>query len=431
MAENGSRRHPGENGQAPENGKGAAASSGAAESAESAGPSPAVKDSRLTRLLHAGRGFDPTRHAEGPVNPPVIRASTILVPDVETLETRAPYGTKGTETTRALEEALLAIESAAACFLYPSGLAAIAGALLALTRSGDHVLLSDALYYPTRRLMNELMAGYGVSVSYFDPRAATEEIIAAMRPETRVLFLESPGSDTLEVLDVPALAAAARARGIVTVIDNTWSAGWLFDPFAHGCDVSVQALTKYQAGHADVLMGAVLCREELAGRIRATTLMLGQCVSGDEAWLVLRGLRTLPLRLQAQGRNALQVARWLAEQPEVAAVLHPALPGAHGHEIWKRDFRGASSLFSFVLDARYDETAARAMIDGLRLFGIGASWGGYESLVMLKDIRRLRTTPFPHEGWLVRLSIGLETPEDLIADLRAGLDRLHAAGKAR
>ncbi len=383
---------------------------------------------RQTRLLHAGRGFDPLRQEIGPVNPPVVRASTILVPDVETLETKAPYGTKGTETTKALEEALLAIESADACFLYPSGLAAIAGALLALTKSGDHVLLCDALYYPTRRLMNALLARYGVAASYFDPRAGVDEIVNQMRPETRVLFLESPGSDTLEVLDVPALAAAARERGIVTVIDNTWSAGWLFDPFRHGCDVSVHALTKYQAGHADVLMGAVLCREECAEAIGAAHLMLGQCVGGDDAWLVLRGLRTLPLRLKQQGENALKIASWLDERPEVAAVLHPALPGAHGHAIWKRDFSGAASLFSFVLDPRHDVAAARAMIDGLELFGIGASWGGYESLVMLKNTRQLRTTPFPHEGWLVRLSIGLEDPDDLIADLKAGFARLHKAG---
>ena len=373
---------------------------------------------RITRLLHAGRGFDRDEQETGPVNPPLVRASTILTRDTRTLNTKAPYGTKGTDTTRALTRALLEIEPADGCFLYPSGLAAIAGVILALTKAGDHVLLSDALYYPTRRLLNRMMARFGVSASYFDPRAATESIIAQMRDDTTVLFIESPASDSLEVLDVPALAAAARERGIVTVIDNTWSAGWLFDAFAAGCDVSIQALTKYQAGHADVLMGAVLCRgEKVTDKVRAAHLMLGQCVGGDDAWLVLRGLRTMPLRLEQAGRNALAVARWLATREQVQVVLHPALPSCHGHEIFRRDFRGAAGLFSFVLQPRYDETQARRFVDSLQLFGIGASWGGYESLVMLKHMPGLRSTPWPFAPWLVRLSVGLEAPEDLIADL--------------
>ncbi len=396
-------------------------------------PSPSL--TRTTRLMHSGGGFDPTEHEAGPVNPGVVRASTMLARDVETFERLAPYGTKGTETTRALEEALLAISTGAgACHLFPSGLAAIACVLLALTKAGDHVLLSDALYYPTRRLMKQLLARYGVSASFFDPRGTTDEIIAQMRENTALLFLESPGSDSMEVLDVPALAQAARERGIAPVIDDTWSAGWLFDPFAAGCLVSIQALTKYQCGHADVLMGAVLCAKdtsdalaaEVAERIAATTLTLGQCVGGDDAWLVLRGLRTMPLRLQRHGESALKIARWLKERPEVEAVLHPALPGAVGHEYFKRDFSGASGLFSFVLKPEYGDEAVVAMLDGLALFGLGASWGGYESLVMRKDMRRIRSQPWPHDGWLIRLSIGLEEPDDLTADLEAGFARLRA-----
>ncbi len=383
-----------------------------------------MSHSRRTRLLHAGRGFDPASQDIGPVNPPVERASTILTRDVQTLETKAPYGTKGTQTTRALQQALLELEPAAECLLYPSGLAAIAAVMLGLVKAGDHVLLSDALYYPTRRLMNTLLARFGVSASYFDPCASTDAIIAMMQDNTSVLFVESPGSDSLEVLDVPALAQAARERGIVAVMDNTWSAGWLFDAMAAGCQVSIQALTKYQAGHADVLMGAALCDASVAERVRAATLMLGQCVSSDEAWLVLRGLRTLPLRLKQAGQTALKVAQWLNARKEVQAVLHPALPSCHGHEFFRRDFSGASSLFSFVLQPRFDEAAARRFVDSLELFGIGASWGGYESLVMLKHMPSLRSTPWPFAPWLVRLSIGLEEADDLIADLEAGLARL-------
>ena len=386
---------------------------------------------RHTRLLHVGRGFRPEKNDCGPVNPPVVRASTILTRDVETLEREAPYGTKGTETTRVLEEALLEVAAGAdVCMLYPSGLAAIAGVLLALTKAGDHVLLSDALYYPTRRLMKQVLARYGVSAGFFDPAAATDAIIGQMQENTTVLFLESPGSDSMEVLDVPALAEAARARGIVPVIDDTWSAGWLFDPFEAGCMVSVQALTKYQCGHSDVLMGAVLATNEVAERLRATHLTLGQCVSGDEAWLVLRGLRTMPLRLREQERNALKVAEWLAGREEVAEVRHPALPSCPGHAYFRRDFAGASGLFSFILKPDFDDAAVAAMMDGLELFGIGASWGGYESLVFRKDMRRLRSTPWPHDGWLIRLSIGLEDPDDLIHDLEAGFERMKKMANA-
>ncbi len=386
---------------------------------------------RHTQLLHVGRGFHPERDTTGPVNPPIVRASTILARDAHTLEREAPYGTKGTETTRALEEALLAVATGAdACMLYPSGLAAPAGVMLALTKAGDHVLLSDAIYYPTRRLMKQLLARYGVSASFFDPAAETDAIIAQMQENTTVLFLESPGSDSMEVLDVPALAQAARERGIVPVIDDTWSAGWLFDPFEAGCMVSVQALTKYQCGHSDVLMGAVLCTADVAERLRATHLTLGQCVSGDEAWLVLRGLRTMPLRLREHERNALKVAEWLAGREEVVEVRHPALPSCPGHAYFKRDFTGASGLFSFMLKPQYNDAAVAAMVDGMELFGIGASWGGYESLIFRKNMREIRSLPWPHDGWLIRLSIGLEDPDDLIADLEAGFARMKAVAGA-
>ena len=392
-----------------------------------------IGPSAQTRLLHSASGFAPERDETGPVNPGVVRASTLLARDVESFERLAPYATKGTATTKALEEALLSIsDGAGTCHLHPSGLAAIATVLLALTKADDHVLLSDALYYPTRRLMKQLLSRHGVTASFFDPRAETEAIITQMRENTSVLFLESPGSDSMEVLDIPALAQAARERGIVPVIDDTWSAGWLFDPFGAGCLVSVQALTKYQCGHADVLMGAVLCARDagdalaaaVAERIAATHQTLGQCASGDDAWLMLRGLRTMPLRLQRHGESALKIAHWLQGRPEVAAVLHPALPGAVGHEFFARDFSGASGLFSFVLKPEHDDDAVSAMLDGLELFGLGASWGGYESLIMRKNMRQIRSHPWPYEGWLIRLSIGLEEPEDLIADLAAGFERL-------
>lgn len=386
--------------------------------------SPNSRRHRTTRLLHRGRaGFG--ENGLAPVNQPPVRASTIRATDLETFERESPYATKGTDTTRALGAALREVEGGDACHLCPSGLAAIAVALTALTRSGDHILVSDALYFPTRRLLNTLLKDYGVSTTYFGPHATTDEIAAMMRDDTAVVFLESPGSDTLEVLDVPAIAAAARQRGAVTMIDNTWSAGWLFDPFAAGCAVSIQAATKYQAGHGDVLLGAVLSTDEVADRIAHAHLSLGQCPGSEEAWLTLRGLRTMPLRLQRQGEGALKIAHWLTERDEVAAVLHPALPGHPGHEIFQRDFTGASGLFSFVLKPEYDDAATRRMLDGLELFGLGASWGGYESLVMRKRVREIRSvSDWPHDGWLIRLSIGLEEPDDLMADLQAGLERL-------
>ena len=373
---------------------------------------------RKTELLHSAREF--CEH--GFVNPAVYRGSTVLARSLAEYESGArpyTYATHGTPTTRALESALARIEGAHGCRLASSGLLAITATLLSLLEHGDHVLVSDSVYGPTRRFMDSLMGRLGVTTQYFDPRIDAAGLQELMRPETSVVFLESPGSNTMEMLDVPALAGVARASGAVTVIDNTWSAGWLFDALGAGCDVSIQAATKYQGGHSDVLMGAVCYTQALAGKIEEGFRTLGVCVGGDDAWLTLRGLRTMEVRLKRHQENALKVAGWLRERAEVAEVLYPALPGAPGHELWKRDFTGACGLFSIALNGA-SEAQLHAFVDSLELFGIGASWGGYESLILRFDPHApgARTASrWPLDGPLLRLHIGLEEADDLIADL--------------
>jgi cystathionine beta-lyase len=320
------------------------------------------------------------------------------------------------------------MEGAVGTRLFPSGLAAMTGALLAVLKAGDEVLVCEHVYRPTRLFCDRMLARFGVGVHYYPQTLPANELMALAGERTRVIVLEAPGSLTFEMQDVPAIAAAARERGVLTLMDNTWAAGLLFKPIAHGVDLSAQALTKYVGGHSDVFMGSVSARDDaLLGRLDQAMHDVGWSVSPEDAYLMLRGLRTLAVRLERHGKSGLQVAEWLKDQPEVLEVIHPALPGSRGHDIWKRDFIGACGLFGFVLRAA-DERAVHALLDKLKLFGLGFSWGGHESLAITCDPQRRRGAGLgDYPGPLMRLHVGLEAPEDLIADLRRGLDAFNAA----
>lgn len=376
-----------------------------------------------TRLVAAGRRKEWT----GPlVNPAVSRASTILFDSVNELQAAKPqlgsfyYGRAGTPTTWALCEALTELEpGAGGTRLFPSGAAAVSAALLMVLDAGDELLMVDSAYAPTRLLCDTLLKRYGVTTRYYDPLVGAG-IADLIGDRTKAIFLESPGSLSFEVQDVPAICAVARDRGLVTLIDNTWATPLLFPAIDRGCDVSILACTKYIGGHSDVMLGSVTVRPELVAKLEQTSRVLGQTGAPDDAWLALRGLRTLDVRLRRHGASALTVAEWLADHPKVARVLHPALPSCPGHEHWQRDFLGASGLFAFEL--RGDDKAARdRLIDSLDLFGIGWSWGGFESLAVPSDATG-RVLPRPASGPVVRLSIGLEDPGDLIADLECALE---------
>jgi cystathionine beta-lyase len=387
-----------------------------------------------TTVVHSG--LHPERH-HGAVNPPVFHASTILSETVAEFRRKRQnwileqpgtyYGRFGTPTIEALQEAIAALEGGHRSVVYPSGLAACAGALLAFLSAGDHLLMSDTVYGPTRNFANGFLKRFGVGTTFFDPLAG-RSIESLIRPETRVIYLESPGSLTFEVQDVPAIAEAARRRGIAVIADNTWGTPLYFKPFAHGVDVSVQAATKYIVGHSDAMLGAITCTKEAWPRLRRSTHELGQTAGPDDVYLAQRGLRTLAVRLKQHWKAGVALAGWIARQPEVERVLHPALPGDPGHAIWKRDFTGACGLFGVVLKEGITERALCAMIDGLELYGIGSSWGGFESLIVPFDPRETRTaTKWPHKGPCFRIHAGLENEEDLIADLEAGFKRLRAA----
>jgi cystathionine beta-lyase len=389
-----------------------------------------VKGKRpATTIVHGGRRRE---WRDRLVNPPVHRASTILFDSVAEMRSAAPefgkpyYGLHGTPTHWALAEALTELEpGAAGTMLYSSGLAAVTAALLSVLSAGDELLVTDSVYGPTRRFCDGFLKRYGVSTRYYDPMIGGRigELIAE---RTRAILMESPGSNTMEVQDVPALCAAAKARGVVTLIDNTWATPLFFPALSAGVDLSILAATKYVGGHADVMLGSVTANAQYYPRLERTSWDLGHAVSPDDAWLGARGLRTMAVRLRQHEENGVEIARWLKAQPQVARVLHPALPDCPGHEIWKRDFRGASGLFSFVLRGGTDSDRTR-FIDALELFGMGYSWGGYESLVVPVDPERLRTvTSWQAEGPLVRLHIGLEDPRDLIEDLAQGLARYEA-----
>ncbi len=359
------------------------------------------------------------------VNPPIERASTILFDSVSELHGSRPglgeyrYGLQGTATQWALSEALTDLEpGASGTALYPSGLAAITTALFTVLSPGDELLATDAVYGPTRKFCETILRRFGVSTRYYDPRAGSA-IADSISEKTRAILLESPGSLTMEVQDVPAICAVARDRGVVTLLDNTWGTPLLFRAIDAGVDISILAATKYVGGHADVMLGAATATHDYFARLEHTGWDLGHSVSADDAWLGSRGLRTMGVRLKQHEASALKIALWLKEQPQVGLVLHPALPDCPGHEQWKRDFRGSSGLFSFELK---NDAPRNALVDSLRLFGIGYSWGGYESLALPVD--PVRTVTKPPARNLVRLHVGLEDPEDLIQDLAVALKRV-------
>jgi len=389
-------------------------------------PRPGIR--RDTILGHAGR--DPARF-DGAVNVPVIRASTVLFPSVEAHEgsdkfAGVRYGRYGTTTRFALEEALAQVEGAHSVAAVSSGLAAIVVALLAFVRQGDHILVSDSVYGPTRHFCNRRLKAMGVETEYYDPRIGAG-IERLLRPNTRLVYCESPGSLTFEMQDIPAIAAAAHAKGIVVLADNTWATPYFFRPFEKGVDVSIHAATKYIVGHSDVMMGTIGAGEAHWRVIRETAADYGYTASPDDCYLALRGLRTLAPRMRQQMESAMEVAGWLAARPEVARVLYPALESDPGHTLWKRDLTGAASLFGVELRPVSDD-AVRAMVNSLTLFGHGSSWGGFESLVTWPDPARIRTATRWNSGPLLRLHVGLEDPADLIADLESALARLGTKG---
>lgn len=368
-----------------------------------------------------------TRRGQGrrPVNPPVERASTMLSDDPARMQDASDgpvYGLDGTSAARELRALLAQMEGGTDAFLVPSGLAAVTVPLTALLRPGDEVLTTDAVYGPTRRFLTRHLAARGITARFHPADASAESVLAAITPRTRLLLIEAPASLTFEIADAPALAAACRERGVLTVMDNTWAAGLAFRPLAHGVDVSVQALTKYVGGHSDLLMGGIAAGEPSVLRAIANTIEdMGWHVSPDDAWLALRGVRTLPLRYEAQARSALTMAQWLKAQPDVADVLYPPLPGSVGHDLWRRDFDGAASLMGVRMKGG-DTAAAHAFMRALSLFGMGYSWGGFESLITHETPQLAHRQHAPDlSGQLLRLHIGLEDPADLIGDLEKGL----------
>ena len=379
-----------------------------------------------TRLLRAGRPH------QGWVNTPVTRASTYVFDSVQAWrDTRArreqerlpSYGARGTDSTHALEDALIELEAGFRAKLYPTGQAAIATVLLAYLRAGDHVLLTDAVYEPVRRFCAEHLARLGIEHTYYRPDGVG--IDALIRPNTRMIYAESPGSLTYEMPDLSELSTTARKHDCWLAVDNTWASGLLHQPLTLGADISILAATKYLGGHADAMMGAVVTNARAWRALERATIDFGQTVGADDAFLVLRGMRTLPLRMAQHARSAMLVAQWLQARPEVARVLCPALPGDPSHAIWRRDFSGANGLLTVELSGAHTDADAERMIDSLQLFGIGASWGGFESLVIPVSLQASRSLPGNDaRGPMLRLHIGLEDPDDLIADLERGLAAL-------
>ncbi len=375
-----------------------------------------------TRLAHAG--YDPQDY-HGFVNPPVVHASTVLYPDTATLLSRSTkynYAIHGTPTSDALAGLLSELEGAAGTILVPSGLAAISLPLLAFANAGDHILVVDSCYEPTRRFCNTVLSRLGVEIEYFDPLIAGN-ISGLLKSNTTIVLTESPGTNTFEVMDIPAISDAAHMVDAIVMMDNTWATPLFFKPLDYGVDLSIHALTKYPSGHSDLLMGSVSANERTWRQLLKTQDALGVVASSDDCNRVYRGLKTMGVRLERHQKSGLEVAEWLQNRPEVSRVLHPALLNNSGHELWKRDFSGSSGLFSFVLKGRYDDEAAK-FLDSLKLFGLGSSWGGFESLARLQNTRDRTVAKGPEEGSLIRLHIGLEDVEDLIADLERGFTAL-------
>jgi cysteine-S-conjugate beta-lyase len=383
-----------------------------------------------TELIRLAAALD---EWQGLVNPPVCHASTVLFRTLEEFRTtrggpypKSTYGRYGTQTSQTLEGVIAKLEGADHALVLSSGLAAIAHALLAFLGSGDHLLMVDSVYGSTRQLCKEELRRLGIDITYYDPTDVAE-VAAAMRDNTRVVYVESPGSHTFEMQDVRAIAAIAHAKGAVVVADNTWATPLYFSPFEHGVDVSIHAATKYIAGHSDVMLGTLSCKSAHWKPLLRTFMNLGACAGPDDCYLALRGLRTMAVRLRQHHETSLKLARWLGERAEVERVIHPALPGDAGNALWQRDMPGAGGVFAVLLKP-VAPPALAAMFDGLELFHIGYSWGGFESLIIPVFPEKVRTKPrWTHAGPTLRIHAGLEHADDLLRDLEQGLARLHSA----
>jgi len=372
-----------------------------------------------TRLAHIG--YNP-RDYHGFVNPPVVHASTVLFPDARTMAGRAQkytYGTRATPTSDALTSAIDELEGSAGTIAVPSGLAAVTVPLLGFLSAGDHLLMVDSVYHPTRHFADTMLKRLGVETEYYDPMIGAG-IARLMRPNTKVVFTESPGSNTFEVQDIPAIAKVAHAGGAIVMLDNTWATPLYFKALDFGVDVSIHAATKYPSGHSDVLLGTVSANAACWPHLREAYYTLGVCAGPDDVYQVLRGLRTMGVRLAHHEKSALEIARWLETQPGVSRVLHPALPSFPGHDIWKRDFSGSSGIFSVVLKGG-GQKQAHAFLDALQIFGLGYSWGGYESLAVNVFLDDRVAAKGDYDGPVIRLQIGLEDVADLKADVARGL----------
>ena len=378
-----------------------------------------------TIITHSGR--HPFEN-NGAVNPPVYHASTILFPTMEEYvgrsdKTQIRYGRRGTPTTFALEEAITALEGdkAKGTAIVPSGLSAITMALMALVETGDHILITDNTYGPTRNFSQRQLAKFGIEAEFYDPTIGIN-IENQIRSNTRLIWMETPGSQTFEMQDIPAITEVAKSKGVKTLIDNTWSGGYFFKPLNYGVDVSIQAGTKYIVGHSDVMLGSITCNDSVHEQVYSSVQSFGSCSGPDDIYLALRGLRTMGVRMPRHHQSGLKIAQWLQDRPEVIRVMHPGLPQDPGYALWKRDFTGASGLFGFVVKSP-NPTKVAALMDNLKFFGMGSSWGGFESLLIPASPEKNRTaTTWDPGGFTVRIDVGLEDTEDLFADLTAGFD---------
>ena len=381
-----------------------------------------------TRIVRAG---SIPKAQKGAVNPPVYRASTVIFPTVQAMQHAQQikfdttfYGVHGTPTTFALEKAMVEIEGGYRAISVSSGLAAITTALISSLKAGDHLLMVDSVYGPTRNFCNTTLKNFGIETTYYNPLIG-EDIEDLIKPETKVIFTESPGSYTFEIQDIPKIVEKAHKHNVKVMIDNTWSAGYYFKPFDFDVDISIQATTKYQSGHADVILGHIIARtKEDWLNLKITASTLGQAVAPDVCYLALRGIRTLSIRLEEHQNNAIKIAKWLNDRPEVETILHPAFSSCPGHQVWKRDFTGSSGLFSIILKDFPDEQVNK-MLDGMDYFAMGFSWGGFESLMVPCDPSKIRSvTKWNAAGPLLRIHVGQEDVQDLIDDLERGLKRL-------